>query len=88
MKWILNFLKWKLAAKELTRLYRLESDLRQCRQWLASFDDIALTLDCIASRNDVKGGFDDIRPLAIEDIRLRLQLRCGDHVSKAGNHAD
>lgn len=83
MKWLINFLKWQFAGKELSRLYRLETDMRECRRWLSGFEDVAMTLDNIASRNGVKGGFNVVRPIPVDKLRELLRVKPDWH-----DHAD
>jgi len=77
MNWFINWLKWKIASKELARLSQLETDLREHRRWLSMFADIAMTLDNLAARNGISGGFNEVRHLSTIEFRELLRKTKG-----------
>lgn len=42
---MLNWIKWKIAPKEMEELERWQVYWRQQRQWLSEFPDVATSLD-------------------------------------------
>ena len=85
MSIFINWLKWKIAGKELEELHRWRCKTDEYWRWLAEFYPIALTLENL--REEVAGRPlnicyppGDARPWSADN--LRYQLRKHDEIAK------
>lgn len=94
MKWLIEFLKWKIAGRELEQLHRLKADMMEYRSWLNEFPEIAAVLDNLAVRHGFHRGlvFDNCQHKGVAELRKVLRVmvdlrhRGHDHCLRRQKH--
>ena len=74
---MLEWLKWKIAGREMAELERWRVQWHDTRRWLAEFRDAADALDHL--RHEVKG----VRLFDIQRLRDNMRARKADEVDHA-----
>jgi hypothetical protein len=59
-QWIINWLKWQIASKEMAELERRKVTYEFHRRWLAEFPDICRVLDRVENEGSGKDTLVDI----------------------------
>lgn len=67
-KWLMNWLKWKIAHAEMAELERWQVQWWQHRRWFAEFKEVGVVLDNL--REEAKAG----DPLPVPVLRQQLRL--------------